>query len=241
MGYVISYEAKAQRALKILGPWPAMDPEDSVFWLPDEADIGDTVIYYVGGSVQQYVAIGRTDTRWRFATRGSWTGHWWIGTPKPRILRPFVDAADVTAAIGLTRPRRALALDDRTGRQLVAFLRGRPLDPFDRAIEGIATETRSRSRNPRLRAAALEQAKGKCAACGVDFRRVLGGRGTQSLVVHHKRQLASSDQPRETRIDQLAVVCANCHMLIHENPQRARSVDDLRRELAADLRKRARR
>ena len=30
MGYVISFGAKAQRALEVLGPWPAMDPEDSV-------------------------------------------------------------------------------------------------------------------------------------------------------------------------------------------------------------------
>jgi hypothetical protein len=240
MGYVIAFDSSARRALPQIGPWPSPPPEQSAFWLPDEADSGDTVIYYVGGSAQVYVAVGRTDTKRRYSTNGTWAGHWWIGTPKPRVLKPYISGDDVEAALGIRRPRNAIGLDAATGRQLVAFLRGRPLDPVDRAVEGIVTESRSRSRNPALRQAALERAKGRCEACGTDFTQVLDGRGVASLVVHHKRQLATSDQPRETRIDQLAVVCANCHMLIHEDPRKARPVADLARDLTADRRRRSR-
>lgn len=241
MGYVIAYDSSPRRALPQIKTWPILPPEQSAFWFPDEADEGDTVIYYIGGKIQQYVAIGRTWSSWTLEKRGDWAGWWRIGTTKPTLLEEPVDGELVRSVLGISRPRDARTLDSRTGRYLVDFLRGRTPDQIDRAVEGIFTESRSRSRSPKLRRLALDRARGKCEVCGVDFRKILGGRGERSLVVHHKRQLASSDQPQETRIDQLAVVCANCHMLIHEDPKKARKVDDLKRELAADRRRRARR
>jgi predicted HNH restriction endonuclease len=103
----------------------------------------------------------------------------------------------------------------------------------ERAVEGLVTESRSKRRNPALRATALRRSNGTCAACGVDFNSVLGGRGLRCLVVHHTKQLKDRDTPAETNINDLAVVCANCHMLIHENPNQAMSVRELRRLLSA--------
>ena len=101
----------------------------------------------------------------------------------------------------------------------------------ERAVEGLVTESRSKRRNSALRATALRRSNGTCAACGVDFNSVLGGRGLRCLVVHHTKQLKDRDTPAETNINDLAVVCANCHMLIHENPNQAMPVPELHRLL----------
>ena len=104
------------------------------------------------------------------------------------------------------------------------MLRGKPVDAVDRAVEGAATEARSRQRNVSLREAARRNADGTCAVCRTDFKGLARGRGTRCLVVHHTQQLREYDQPRETKLSDSAVVCANCHMLIHSDPHRALTV-----------------
>ncbi|MCZ2290606.1 MAG: HNH endonuclease [Burkholderiales bacterium] len=53
--------------------------------------------------------------------------------------------------------------------------------------------------------------------CGFDFARVYGELGAGYAHVHHLHPLAQSDKPRATRLADLAVVCANCHAMIHRN------------------------
>lgn len=55
--------------------------------------------------------------------------------------------------------------------------------------------------------------------------------GVHVLQVHHRRQLAASKAPRVTSLKDLAVVCANCHALIHMDPKRALKVETLRSRL----------
>ena len=104
------------------------------------------------------------------------------------------------------------------------------------AVEGLAQEVvvLSRARSGALRKAALARAKGTCEACEVRFGSVLGGRGVRVLQVHHRQQLAMNDVPRVTKVKDLAVVCANCHALLHMQPKRALTVEKLRSLLAAD-------
>jgi predicted HNH restriction endonuclease len=45
--------------------------------------------------------------------------------------------------------------------------------------------------------------------------------------------LAVSDAPRTTHLSQLAIVCANCHAMIHTDPNRALPVETLRKRLLA--------
>lgn len=99
------------------------------------------------------------------------------------------------------------------------------------AVEGIAREARviARTRSGRLRAAALRLAQGVCAVCDTDFSKILDGKGTRVLQVHHKRQLSLSDEPQVNTVDDLAVVCANCHALLHLCPRRTLPIDGLRR------------
>ncbi len=101
------------------------------------------------------------------------------------------------------------------------------------AIEGMGTETsayvRGRSRQPRD--AALGGADGICCVCDQDYSQILDGKGIRVLQVHQTKQLAVSDRPRLTKVSDLAVVCANCHALIHMNPKKALTIATLRRML----------
>jgi len=113
--------------------------------------------------------------------------------------------------------------------------RGVPPRPVaePRAIEGLRTETTSyvRGRSRELRDLALQDSRGICEACCVNFGRVLAGKGVRVLQVHHRKQLAAADSPRLTRLSDLAVLCANCHMLVHMDPNEAIPVEKLRKML----------
>lgn len=106
-----------------------------------------------------------------------------------------------------------------------------PIEPS--AIEGTMTEAVRyvRGRSRKLREQALAAANGVCCVCGTDYSKLLGGRGVRVLQAHHRSQLAASDAPRVTKLSDLAVVCANCHSLIHMNPKRALLVEELRHML----------
>ena len=98
------------------------------------------------------------------------------------------------------------------------------------AFEGLRTEvvTYKQGRSRTLRDSALAKSKGICEACSVDYSALLEGKGMRVLQVHHRKQLAATDRPRLTKLNELAVICANCHTLIHMNSKRALSVEKLR-------------
>lgn len=97
------------------------------------------------------------------------------------------------------------------------------------ALEGLAREYRvvSRTRSAGLRESALNASGGVCEACGVDFSALLGGLGARALQVHHKNQLAQAEFEIVTRLEDLAVLCANCHSLVHAAAGVPMSVDEL--------------
>jgi predicted HNH restriction endonuclease len=105
------------------------------------------------------------------------------------------------------------------------------LNDVAQAIEGIAREITItvRSRSEPLRRAALDRARGICEACGTDYSGLAGGLGKRVLQVHHRKQLALADEPVTTSLDDLAVVCANCHLMIHTDAANSLSVEDLRK------------
>jgi hypothetical protein len=103
-------------------------------------------------------------------------------------------------------------------------------------IEGTKTEanqTRTK-RSRKLRQRAFDAAHGICCVCRRDYSRVLGGRGVRVLQVHHREQLAAREMPAITKLGDLVVVCANCHMLLHLDPKNALTVEELREMLKAD-------
>jgi 5-methylcytosine-specific restriction protein A len=79
---------------------------------------------------------------------------------------------------------------------------------------------RRRERNRNLVKRAKLRAKerhGKlfCAACNFDFAAVYGPLGEDFIECHHTLPLSQLQEERPTRIDEIALVCSNCHRMNH--------------------------
>jgi len=95
---------------------------------------------------------------------------------------------------------------------------------FDKAFEGALSKrfVTHRNREWLLRASKIRQVlatKGRLACevpgCKFDFEEVYGALGTNYAHVHHKKRLSDRTKPKLTRLEDLAIVCANCHAMIH--------------------------
>lgn len=106
----------------------------------------------------------------------------------------------------------------------------------DSDIEGLRYEivTMTTRRSRRLRDAAFENANGVCAVCERDFSKLLRGRGVRVLQVHHTRMISKRNAESVTKLSDLVVVCANCHLLLHLDPKAPMTVSQLRKMLRAD-------
>lgn len=85
-----------------------------------------------------------------------------------------------------------------------------------------------RKREARMRAAKLAQARAlnrgrllcEVPRCGFEFSSRYGDTGDGYIQVHHLEPLSDApDTGRPIRLDKLAVVCANCHVMIHRGGQ----------------------
>lgn len=54
-----------------------------------------------------------------------------------------------------------------------------------------------------------------CEACGFDFKEVYGKNGDGFCEVHHLQPLSKADGVVKTELGDLAIVCSNCHRIIH--------------------------
>ena len=55
----------------------------------------------------------------------------------------------------------------------------------------------------------------KCEVCEFDFKERYGSIGEGFCEVHHKLPLSSLDEETETKLEDLAILCSNCHRMIH--------------------------
>jgi 5-methylcytosine-specific restriction protein A len=132
----------------------------------------------------------------------------------------------------------ALALSDawaaRLGKEDQGLGRG---DPELGAMEGEQKRrfVSHRSRERALRAAKLEYVRARSAdgrircevpGCDFDFEAVYGSVAAGFAHVHHLRPLAEAPAPTITKLEDLAVVCANCHAVIHRGGE-CRSMETL--------------
>lgn len=74
-----------------------------------------------------------------------------------------------------------------------------------------------RLRDAKIRATIRETGRLRCEVpgCGFDFFDVYGEPGREFAHVHHRKPLADRQQASETCLDDLAIVCANCHAIVH--------------------------
>jgi hypothetical protein len=66
-----------------------------------------------------------------------------------------------------------------------------------------------------------------CEACGFDFAAVYGKLGQGFAECHHRLPLADYEVEAPTLLEDLAIVCANCHRILHRSRPMT-SVEDLR-------------
>jgi 5-methylcytosine-specific restriction protein A len=58
----------------------------------------------------------------------------------------------------------------------------------------------------------------RCEACSLDFRETYGDRGMGFCEAHHVNPLSDDDREVLTLLDDLAILCSNCHRMIHRKP-----------------------
>lgn len=110
---------------------------------------------------------------------------------------------------------------------------GEPIGQLDETIEADEPEvaeaaegrlitrlhrTRERSRKlVRRKKDAVLKIKGRleCEACRFDFQLFYGERGSDFIECHHTKPVHSMKPGEKTKLKDLALVCANCHRMIH--------------------------
>jgi 5-methylcytosine-specific restriction protein A len=68
-----------------------------------------------------------------------------------------------------------------------------------------------------------------CEVCDFDFAREYGSVGAGFIECHHREPLSTLNGVSKTRLSDLALVCSNCHRMLHRKPWR--SVEQLRSEV----------
>ena len=91
---------------------------------------------------------------------------------------------------------------------------------------------RARERSRKLVENKKKQALAKygklvCEACGFDFKATYGSAGEGLIDVHHIRPLHTLEPGQKTSLDDLALLCANCHRVVHAS-RHWLSLDELR-------------
>lgn len=83
-------------------------------------------------------------------------------------------------------------------------------------------------RKPKLRAEAIRIHGAACQACGFDFGKAYGAWGNGFAEVHHSIPLAEHGARDTDPRRDLIVLCANCHRMVHREPGRVLSLEELR-------------
>lgn len=97
---------------------------------------------------------------------------------------------------------------------------------------------RVRERNRKLVAACKATAlkrfgRLECAACTFDFAKTYGQSGKGLIEVHHTKPVHTLAEGDKTNINDLALLCANCHRVVHSS-RRWLSVEEVRALVAAN-------
>ena len=57
----------------------------------------------------------------------------------------------------------------------------------------------------------------RCEACGFDFKKTYGDLGEGFIECHHLTPLSNFISAKETTLEDLALLCSNCHRMIHKD------------------------
>lgn len=102
------------------------------------------------------------------------------------------------------------------------FLEGRILTKLHKYLERDPRAARNKKSFVKRSTGAL-----KCEVCGFDFYQKYGVLGEDFAECHHKIPVAELQAGQTTRLADLAIVCANCHRMLHRGKLKI-SVEELR-------------
>ncbi|MDB4275507.1 HNH endonuclease, partial [Akkermansiaceae bacterium] len=92
--------------------------------------------------------------------------------------------------------------------------------------------SKTTERSAKLRQQALEIHGYDCQVCGFNFEELYGDWGRGFVEVHHIIPLAEFKKRKETDAKKdLAVLCANCHRMVHRKKETTLSLGELKAKL----------
>jgi 5-methylcytosine-specific restriction enzyme A len=115
--------------------------------------------------------------------------------------------------------RSGSSKEEKKSNQQEVFLEG---------AKEIYREKEVHKRNPALRARAIERYKFNCYVCDCNFKDKYGEYGAEYIEVHHLELLADTQGERESTVDDVRVVCSNCHSVLHRQGRIPMDIDKLR-------------
>lgn len=83
---------------------------------------------------------------------------------------------------------------------------------------------KTRERNSKVIKEAKEQFKRNnngrlfCEVCGFDFKMIYGNRGEDFIEGHHIKPVSELCEGDKTKVEDIALLCSNCHRMIHRKP-----------------------
>ncbi len=168
--------------------------------------LGDLVVDVCRARGTRFVAGWSTAALY---ARDAWTYEQWQQSP-PILLSDVLHAADLSARLPLP-----VTLEGARARQFAdALARLHATPSVLGGSDGEQVERRVRERSRMLRAAKLLSHGTVCSACGTDYGNRAGVLGIQALDVHHLQPLGTRGAGI-TGLDELAVLCASCHRMLH--------------------------
>ena len=221
----------------------------------EKTQVGDTVFIYFGEKIGELVACGKvvkprwevdtwTSPSWRYRTKiGSLERvH---GVTRETIRKHLPDLTWINQP-RMHKPltsEQAKVITDLVNQSQYKFDGVGFGSSFDELMAeeliGIEGEKRlmlvaHRKREKGLRDLKIAKAKEfnggrlicEVPGCAFDFEKVYGPVGANYAQVHHLIPLSSSDGQREVTLLDLAIVCANCHAMIHRGGE-CRSLETL--------------
>ena len=122
-----------------------------------------------------------------------------ISIPKPGIsaIPGYVRVADSDATPSLDVDIHTLAATEGRRRLVLHLQRER---------------NQTVARNKKKQATSLD-----CEVCGFCFGRAYGSAATDCCEVHHLLPLSEVEHTTRTRMEDLAILCANCHRVVHRH------------------------
>lgn len=157
------------------------------------------------------------ESRWRNWNRITFTGT--DGFPRGSADSPE-KIARIKVAIKKAREARAMRRDGAPPRRKVPPNQNYAGElPVDREyVEGAISKVlvNRYERDPKARAACLEEFGRSCKVCGLNFRKRYGEIGDGFIHVHHRKPLAlRKTEYRLNPAEDLVPICPNCHAMLH--------------------------